>query len=528
MKKRIVIFSAVSVPIFVSLWLIINLSLSSSYQSSSIIDPKVTSSQSVDVSSLESIIDSLISPEMSDGQKAIAIWRFLMDHTYPSVYPTENTKGSWYTMSADPIKALNIYPWGECGWHSIMLEELFSAADMPARDRSVGPKPYPLSHWVAEVYYDGAWHMFDASVGVYYYKKDGRTIASVDDLIGDPSLILRPVRKSSPYLRPNNSVQEVAEVYGVASEPARKAFRHKGGYHSMSITLRPGETYTRRWEKEGEKGYWYWPKGVSEEYRARMRQRFGFFPERGPTSFRGTGIGFSGVPGSSANGRLIYEPSMDDDSYLGGVYEKTNVRFSSEDHLSPSVHLDDARKPGHVVFRVQCPYVIVAGRMSWRFFRNDVEAGVRASISVDRGKSWQEVWTNDKIGENIHDLLITPYIYGTYSYLVKFDFFGKSKKTDVGMDSLKIITVFQLAPTSLPKLDRGENEITVTLANPEVLRKSRFVVTYEWEEKDKSTGKMVNHRDERTITRSPTRYKIICQEDEDPVNRYVEMSVLKK
>lgn len=147
---------------------------------------------------------------------------------------------------------------------------------------------------------------------------------------------------------------------------------------------------------------------------------------------------------------------------------------------------------------------------------------------MDNGKNWQEVWTEDKIGENMHNLFITPYIYGTYSYLVKFDFFSNNKKTDVGMDSLTIITVFQLAPTSLPKLGRGENEITVTLANPEVLRRSRFVVIYEWEEKDQSTGRMVTRRDERTITKNPTKYKIICQEDEDPVNRYVEMSVLKK
>lgn len=531
MKKRIVIFSVVLIAVFVSVLLVINLSLSRNYQSYSIIDPKVTSSQSVDMSSLESTIDSLISPQMSHEQKAITIWRFLIDHTYLSIYPTENTKGSWYTMNADPIKALNIYPWGECGWYSIMLQELFTAAGMPTRGRSVGPKPYPLSHWVPEVYYDGAWHMLDAEVGVYYYKRDGKTIASVDDLISDPSLILEPIRTSSPYLRVGRSVQEVTEVYGVASKPTRKAFKHEGGYHSMNITLRPGEKYIRRWGKEGGigyLGYWYWPKGVSEEYRAKTRQPYGLLPEIGPTSFKGTGIGFSKVPGSFANGKLVYEPNMDGDGYLDGVYEKTDVKSFSEDHLTPSIHLDDARKPGHITFSVECPYIIVAGRIRWRSFGKNPESHVKASISVDNGKTWQEVWTDDKIGENIHDLHITSYIYGVYSYLVKFDLWSKNKKTDVGMDSLQITTVFQLAPTSLPKLGRGENEITVTLANPEVLQKSRFVVIYNWDEKDRSTGKMVNYRDEKIITKSPTKYKIIIQEGQDPVNRYVEMSVLGK
>lgn len=295
----------------------------------------------------------------------------------------------------------------------------------------------------------------------------------------------------------------------------------------MNITLRPGERYLRSWEKIGKKGYWYWPKGVSEEYQAKMRQ-YGLFPENGPTSFQGTGIGFSKVPGSFANGKLVYEPNLDSDSYLDGVYEKSNVKSFSEDHLTPSIHLDNVRNPGHITFSVESPYIIVAGSMRWRFFRRNLENHAKASISVDNGKTWQEVWTSDKIGENIHDLHITPYIYGTYSYLVKFDFFGENSKTDVGIDSLKIITAFQLAPTSLPKLGRGENEITVTLANPEVLRKSMFVVIYNWDEKDRSTRKMVNHRDERIITKSPTEYKIICQGDENPVNQYVEMSVLAK
>ena len=77
-------------------------------------NPHLKSSGNVDFSSLKAILENVVSPKMTDEEKALALWRFVMDNAY---------HGSWGT-SSDGLEHLNVYGYGYCGTFVAALEPL--------------------------------------------------------------------------------------------------------------------------------------------------------------------------------------------------------------------------------------------------------------------------------------------------------------------------------------------------------------------------------------------------------------------
>ena len=134
--------------------------------------PVLRSDKHVDFSSLESIVKDVITPEMSQEEKAIALWRFVMENCY---------LGPWGT-SLDGLEHLNVYGYGYCGTFAAVLEPLWWTAGLKARHVNTG------NHAATEVYYDNDWHYLDAHRRCFFLEKDNRTIASLEDLNNDPGL----------------------------------------------------------------------------------------------------------------------------------------------------------------------------------------------------------------------------------------------------------------------------------------------------------------------------------------------------
>ena len=129
------------------------------------------------------------------------IWRFVRDNTYH--FPTVSFE-QWLLASGP---TLNSFGFGLCSNVASVVVQIAQAAGYQARARSLN------GHVVPEILVAGAWQMYDPDLSVYYYKADG-TVAGVDELIADPSLISAPI---NPIFGPGmNDVvysQTIADIY---------------------------------------------------------------------------------------------------------------------------------------------------------------------------------------------------------------------------------------------------------------------------------------------------------------------------
>lgn len=129
-----------------------------------------------------SVTDSTMSAE----KKAMALWQFTSDWVYycaPAV-----RKQFMY----DPLKMLNSFGCGICGGINATLANLFSVAGIPSRVYSLE------GHVVAEAFYNGAWHMFDADQHLYFTNDSGQ-VADVEYISNHTSKLNFTSKQNHPY-----------------------------------------------------------------------------------------------------------------------------------------------------------------------------------------------------------------------------------------------------------------------------------------------------------------------------------------
>ncbi|MBI2477443.1 MAG: hypothetical protein HYV60_01945, partial [Planctomycetia bacterium] len=143
-----------------------------------IVVPRLARSGDPDLTSAASIVTSITNGNMTDEQRAMAIWKFLVDWRYHD-YPAEQ-QGEVH----DPVKLISVYGYGFCDDSAAAFCELATAAGMQTRS-------YGLSgHVVAEAFYADGWHMFDPDHEVVYRNREGQ-VASVAELAEQLALITR-------------------------------------------------------------------------------------------------------------------------------------------------------------------------------------------------------------------------------------------------------------------------------------------------------------------------------------------------
>jgi len=179
-----------------------------------------------DLTSTDGILKSILKKEMSDEEKAIAIWKFLVDWRY-HYYPAEGGQ-----EIHDPVKFINVYGYGFCDDSAANFSVLCRQAGVKARS-------YALSgHVVAEAFFENGWHMFDPDHHVYYRRKDG-TIASSADLEKNPKLITDA--KPLPGATTFSYTPRMAELYTTTknNRPFTSPMPKK---KTMDFPLAPGDT----------------------------------------------------------------------------------------------------------------------------------------------------------------------------------------------------------------------------------------------------------------------------------------------
>jgi hypothetical protein len=363
-----------------------------------ILGPRIVINGEKDWSTIEAILADIIEEGMTDRDKAIAIWQYVKDNMYHFNPPTLSDK------LHDPVILFNVYGYGLCGDAARQVALLSKAAGMDARVWSM------IDHFVAEVYYDGRWHLFDADGGVFYSLPD-KTIASLEDIVKDNSLILgtpHPVEKIS---RHRLSEDLLMKVYA-RDQPKIicKDINSKKSYHRLEFFLRPNETVWLRYDNVG-------------------RYHNSIYPDEPPLY---------------SNGQIVYPLDIKGGTYKYGIISQKNIE------ISDNLHLKSTAEEGYFIYRQSSPYVMVGGRVIGKFRYS--KGLLKVYFSKDPlQKEWSLIWSSSEgrsKGKEVVDFskLLNPDDDGVYEYFIKFEMEGE----EVGIDELTFITDIQISTFSLP------------------------------------------------------------------------------
>ncbi len=430
---------------------------------------KVLSDKVADVSSLEAWKHSFIKEGMTDEEKAIAIWKSSVSFVYQDAPPVEFLQEG---CVHDSIKSFNVYGYGMCCCASARIEQLARYVGLQARGFGIN------GHSVPEVFWEGEWHMLDASLVNYFKRADGK-IASVSNvcqavkgwLDEHPDCKVNRQKlsdfqradvwsgwKKGPELLANCSFYDAGgwwparthgwdstmqEYDGSHGTPFTYEYGYSQGYE-VNIQLRRGERLTRNWFNSG-----LHVNGVGKDgdEPGCMKAKIG---EGSMAFLRKFGDLNDGRVGS---GKHEYEVPLADASFRAGALNAENLACRSEDGRSPALHVANTTKPGVLELEMPTSYVYLNGRIG---LNGAVAAGgsIRLLISENNGLDWREIARIEKPGEQIIDL--TRFVLRRYDYRLRLVLEGR----ETGLDRLNISHDIQCSQRALPTLDRGENTIS--------------------------------------------------------------------
>jgi len=281
---------------------------------------------------VEEIVSAAVTPDMSDAEKAFALWFQEIQYRHHS--PGDNNE------LGDPVKVLNVYGYNTCGNDSICLATLWRKAGLkvaPAR---------ALGHCISQAFCDNRWHFYDGDMHSVYLLRDNVTVAGEQDIVRDHDLVKRTHSKGILFPDTWWDGQGMCAMYfyegSVSGERGGKADT------TMNMVLRPGEAIVWRWGQAAP------PKHHGALYTMPTYQNVIY------------------------NGLWEYRPDFSQEGWRKGADAVENVT-SGADGLTAM-----EGKTGTIVWTIRSPYVFVGGRIEAE------GADAKFSISVD-GKTWQAV-----------------------------------------------------------------------------------------------------------------------------------------
>ena len=390
-------------------------------------NPRLTVNGRYDWYSREAMAAEVTRDCETDEEKAFALWRLFRETRYQM--------GNGDPSTLHPVRYLNVYGYGICGHTAAAFVSLCESAGLRARVYEI------WHHTVSEVFYDGGWHMLDANAKYFYPTWDNRTVASVEQLEQDPSLVRRCF---APGKRPRLSF---AQWYATSLDNYIEHGYDNQMYrdYSMAITLRPGEKLIRWWEPRGK-----------------------FY-----------GRGWRHTPVLYANGQIVYRPDLASEAFRESISRggrnPFNMTSVAADGQQPRLHVlrkhDSVYgKPSSWWVDVRSPYTMVGGRLRARLHKGGSSRYDRLALTLSAGEGRlyrKRIWQADGAGNFELELDLNehfqrenvPPIYRYGLQLEAMAAMGGDPPVQSGVDELELVTDIQVAPKSLPALSLGTNVV---------------------------------------------------------------------
>src|SRR5947207_5074641 len=354
----------------------------------------------------------LASAARSDEAFAIQVWQYMVNHSNPYC-----SAGSKYEFVSDPLRILYGYGFGCCDQLAMTLAWLWSGGGYQTRLAMM------TFHTVPEIFYGNAWHMLDPDHRVIYRNSDG-SIASVDQILGDKSLVVR-TQDGTGW-----SSETMANLYE-ANAPSLSYVPLSGHTHSNPpsplFSLLPQESMELQDANP-------WP------YKIVL-----------PISSSETWLPSASV-GSIAFRRPV--------SFNGG----SPTLFDGFSNVITAVHSDRRRAvvttaagTGSLMVTKSSPFPILGLELTGEFFNNDTSGSISVEASAD-GKNWSApITVPTAIGApgQVQSVDLTSLLAGATSYFIKI-MLNSSSPGAVGLYNMEIQMDGQMAGQMFPSLQPGQ------------------------------------------------------------------------
>lgn len=434
---------------------------------------KVTTDRTVDASSLETIVADVIrlAEAKSDDEKGIALYNYLNQVLFHHAYACEKKP-----RSVGPLKVINVYGWGLCGGEHTVMKALFETAGWPVRYRGWSDP----GHTTVEAQYGGRWHYYDVFLKGYWWTKDRSTIASQDDIVADPSIVLDGLKDKRVPLESYLCCGDEAEgvVKGCRNSKAEPVSKHADGWASVTgrdqgysplLTLRSGATLRLEWT--GQAGMMV-ADSTNGKHTCPNLKDLRSNPLIGPVLEHYGDRSWS-------NGRITYAPDFSKPQDVADI-TVANATASGGKLV--------AKGAGSAVFKLDLPYPYAAATLT-----TAGEGKIALSVSIDRGTTWTAAPTND----------VGALVRQAYEVWVKAEFSGT-------LNNLTLDGVVEHNRAAQPFLRLGKNQATVSTATNKLPPGNVLVVTYEYQECTTSgkrtqwNGKGLSYSETKTVTKELT------------------------
>ena len=404
-----------------------------------VINPRIVVNGRRNWHTVEDILAGILRPEMTDAEKAMAIWRFAASYDvqchennrrvgpfYPdeASHPSRNT----FRERGNPVYAANCYYCSGCQLSATNFVVLCRNAGLIARAVWMSALDEFENHCVGEVWHDGGWHLYDPEARAFFLQRDNQTVASYQALHEDPGLVDRTLLAGFAREGGRGSGRNYQKYFPPHVMPVERDW-----VGTMNLTLRPGETLIRRWDH-------------CSKFRCGANPR-----NRGA------------VPYQLANGKWIYRPVLTPERFWRDIAHEHNIDVTRSDRASWQVHPAVAKTPALMIYKVSSPYPIVGGVVGGTFFRKTAGDICRVSLSVHDG-DWLTVWSATTTGRTmqyvaIDQLLLPKPAPAIREFYLKIELESAAEPTDACLTELYFEADLQMAATSLPALSVGANRI---------------------------------------------------------------------
>ena len=401
---------------------------------------------------IDEVLSKLVDDKMTDRQKAIRIWKYVMTHIYhtPGLSEELRKPGDVSVGVFDAMKMLHCYGSAICGQNADMLSAIYRRSGLKAVTRNIG------LHECCEVFYGGAWHYIDGDMGGYITDRQGRLVSG--EFLAKLPKAERLAMHGNPVPAedPHYTLDRFSRLWSGLGRQYR--FTRGVCLHSMNFTLRPGESLTRWFDRQWGPDHQY--AGLRHaHFRGRTYVRRSD-PARLDQKTKADGYGIY------SNGEFLYAPDLSQKSYAEGVASSRDVKSQRR-----SPRLAASRGGAEVVFEQRTPYVICGkpaegtdvskpGATGGAVVTGRAVGDVSLSVSRDMGATWKDF---GKVSGDFR-VDVTDHVKQRYQYLVRFRF-----AKGAGLDSLKLRTRVVLAAMQLPALEQGRNNMVYTSSGRSVV-----------------------------------------------------------
>ena len=427
---------------------------------------------------VQDIVTEAIGAYTSDADKARAIWEFTRHHRFHAC--------TWDKECNDAVKVFNVYGYTLCGNDAQVISDVWKAAGLKVR------RGRPIGHCVAEVFYDGEFHLLDGDEHCIYLRRDNKTIAPEAEVVRDHDLIKRT--HTYGILRADSRQTDEFSASLFIYEGERTGEWGGGTKHSMALVLRPGESMEWRWDHIGKQ----YTRGTNLKGKKWKSNGQGDLRAWGPTAYS-----------NLRNGKMRYRPDLSTEVSRRGIAQSANLSAAP-----PGLRPAAAGKPCHVTWKIASPYVIVGGKIAATLQRPSAKDTLKVGLSRD-GKKWQPLWTAETTGAHTQEIVfdehLSPFGRPQYEYFVRIDMQGAG----VRVDAIEFDTDVQMAPLSLPELEAGANTIAYV---DETEGPRRVRITHAWVERPSwhppAAPQLLSPADRETLL--GTQFKLTWQPAADP------------